>query len=134
MRYFGGNEDKQMNDIKTSEIIKGLEACLGNDNGCVDCPNRYRRDCTRELLRDSLEFINGQKAEIVRLKKINNDLTADNKQRYNAGAKDFVNALVERSASINSEGNRGYYVTSHRTVSTILKQLTEENEVGDDNG
>ena len=52
------------------EIVKALECCQSHTiTDCRDCPNRASGDnCVNELMRNALDLINRQKAEIERLK------------------------------------------------------------------
>lgn len=53
------------------EIIKGIEKCLYNVyfEGCPECPFQKNGDkCMNEMLRNALDLINRQQAEIERLK------------------------------------------------------------------
>ena len=52
------------------EIVKALECCQSHTiTDCRDCPNRASgHNCVNELMRNALDLINRQKAEIERLK------------------------------------------------------------------
>lgn len=54
-----------------AEIIKALECCINNNGICEDCPLLNKRnssiECTVELIRDALDLINRQRAEIEEL-------------------------------------------------------------------
>ena len=51
------------------EIIKGLECCY-TGHGCKDCPYYCgNEDCPELLIKDALDLINRQNAEIERWKK-----------------------------------------------------------------
>ena len=64
-----------------NEIIKALECC--NRNGsCFQCPYdrasfEHEPDCASVMTADALDLINRQKAEIERLKDLNNVLEID---------------------------------------------------------
>ncbi len=51
-----------------NEIIKALECCCG-DNGCFGCPYTENHGCRllRNPIKDALDLLNRQKAEIERL-------------------------------------------------------------------
>lgn len=55
-----------------NEIIKALECCCGDD-GCFGCPYTENHSCRllRNPIKDALDLINRQKAEIERLKENN---------------------------------------------------------------
>ena len=48
-----------------NEIIKALECCLSQNGECDNCP-QHSRTCVDDLLHQSLDLINRQKAEIER--------------------------------------------------------------------
>ena len=48
------------------EIIKALECCLSQNGECDKCP-QHSRNCVDDLLHQSLDLINRQKAEIEKL-------------------------------------------------------------------
>lgn len=86
-----------------NEIIKALKCCK-KGNTCSNCP--YNGKCTDEdfndnyLLKDVIDLINRQKAEIERLQK-HNSVVAH--KHYDDGIKEFaekVNELLERYSVI----------------------------------
>jgi hypothetical protein len=66
--------------MENNEIIKALECCSSQttENTCGNCPlfNIGRPDCYRTLAKHSLDLINRQKAEIERLTKENEKVSA----------------------------------------------------------
>ena len=59
--------------MKDSEIIKALECCACMDNNyCVHCPlyTDTSNKCSLVLMKNALDLINRQKAEIERLERI----------------------------------------------------------------
>lgn len=70
--------------IKTNQVIKALECCMG-EGDCVACP--CEKDCTDELHTAAIYLIKEQEKEIAGLKKhiariglLNSNLLADNKR------------------------------------------------------
>ena len=60
-----------------NEIIKAFEICESTSLGCVDCPYYSRKadeKCLPNLMRDVLDLINRQQAEIAELKEKNSGL------------------------------------------------------------
>lgn len=51
--------------MKDNEIIKALECCIKDD--CDNCPDTFG-NCEHNAMRNALDLINRQKAEIERLK------------------------------------------------------------------
>lgn len=45
------------------EIVKGLECCLTNESECEDCSYWSREHCSLDMIQDTLNLINRQKAE-----------------------------------------------------------------------
>ena len=70
-----GHIDPDANRITEKEIIKALECC-GNviTSSCKECSyhSTYNANCVRELMRNALDLINRQQAEIERLQTENN--------------------------------------------------------------
>lgn len=83
-----------------NEIIKTLECCnvLATGSGCKDCPlYNFEGTCSAEMINQTLDLINRQKAEIERLKKLLAESEAREmkaaKHFYKEGVKDFVKRL-----------------------------------------
>ena len=55
-----------------NEIIKALECCINDD--CDNCPDTFG-NCEHNAMRNALDLINRQKADIGRLQKINDSFT-----------------------------------------------------------
>ena len=60
---------------KIEKVIKGIEKCIAVPGMCRGCPyekcdevGRQLRDCSTDVLRDALELLKSQQAEIERLK------------------------------------------------------------------
>ena len=65
--------------MKDNEIIKALECCAKAD--CDNCPNTFG-NCEQNLLNDTIDLINRQKAEIQALREdVHNRKTRENKLR-----------------------------------------------------
>ena len=56
--------DKKLPD---SEIIKALECCVKETHTCLECPYTEFGQCEFLVMKDALDLINRQKAEIERL-------------------------------------------------------------------
>ena len=56
-----------------NEIIKALECCIKSDSrdDCMKCPlgKLFYQECSRDLMKDALDLINRQKAELDDLKR-----------------------------------------------------------------
>ena len=61
-----------------NEIIKALEHC--DKETCKDCPNEYQYDCKGKIMRNALDLINRQKAEVERLKHRKTELQIRNQE------------------------------------------------------
>ena len=55
-----------------NEIIKALECCINDD--CDNCPDTFG-NCEHNAMRNALDLINRQQADIERLQKINDSFT-----------------------------------------------------------
>ncbi len=84
-----------------NEIIKALETCCG-DNGCFGCP--YTKDYSCRLLRnpikDALDLINRQKAEIERLNYENLQTIASIKHLKAEAIKEFAERLKKETKGL----------------------------------
>ena len=86
------------------EIIKALEICTFNNRSCGDCLYKPETEdeaiCMDRLLKDALDLINRQQAEIERLKKCNEEwrqeLIQDRKE-YFANVKKYRDAIAEKN-------------------------------------
>ena len=63
--------------LTDNEIIKALEHCSGT-KGCSSCRCLKKDECVKWLMRDTLDLINRQKAEIERLQNYNENLLCMN--------------------------------------------------------
>ena len=87
---------------KDNEIIKALECCLaqGITSECERC--RDKIGCRDTLLRDALDLIKRQKAEIERLRKANESFSCMGKmysEIKSEGRKEFAERVKKRAAS-----------------------------------
>ena len=84
-----------------NEIIKALECCINDEVGitqCAVCPYHEIGDgdyCVQDLLQQSLDLINRQKAEIERLQK-EQDHFADIGKMYSEIKAEAVKEVIER--------------------------------------
>ena len=78
------------------EIEKALECCQSHTiTDCRDCPNRASGDnCVNELMRNALDLIKHQKAEVDKLQEVNADLNES--LRLAAEANKDLKAEIER--------------------------------------
>lgn len=62
--------------VEVEDIIKAIECCdIPSDIACEECPFYKNSDCTVDLAKENIDFINKQRAEIeeLRQKLIEND-------------------------------------------------------------
>ena len=82
------------------EIIKALECC-GNivDSTCKGCVyhETYNASCVVRLMRDALDLINRQQAEIDRYKGVIKILEKDVAAARNEGVKELAHQLIDKA-------------------------------------
>ena len=108
-----------------NEIIKALECCASDDYVCKICPmNKFRipdtGKCISKILRDTLDLINRQKAEILELQKRIINWRADMDYRpdeiKSEAIKEFGHFVIDRSKN-------GVICTSD--IPDLVKEMTE---------
>lgn len=88
-----------MGKLTDNEIIKALECCLSDIPPCITC--KYDNDtitcdeCMGELMKDALDLINRQKAEIERYKGVIKILEKDVKDAEGRAVKEFAHYLID---------------------------------------
>ena len=95
------------------EIIKALERCSRNKfNDCCGCPcfisdGRTPMQCMSDLMKNALDLINRQQAEIERLKKLLDEEEKKNlifaKRFYKEGVEEFAERLSNKIINTPSE-------------------------------
>ena len=51
--------------IKINNVIAGLKCCINaNDDGCEECPYRYKSPCQKTLWEDAIEVLNYKKEQV----------------------------------------------------------------------
>lgn len=132
------------------QIIKALEYCCGNertnDDECssgkcyqVDLPESREdgtRWCSQWLMRDALELINRQKAEIERLKRKNTFLLKKKCKESRTATKiikseaikEFAERLKEESYSNSDICGYTSTVVDVNSIDNLVKEMTEEKQ------
>lgn len=100
--------------MKDKEIIKALECCMSDNPPCTTC--KYDGDtitvdeCMGELMKDALDLINRQRAEIERLEETKNRLSynlqavLDERADHTEAVKEFAERLKKKKLHIEDEG------------------------------
>ena len=116
-------------------IIKALKCCLNVDSKCGDCHFSFERHfCKNALLKQTLDLINRQKAEIEisktksfkqQLKKELHRLTVEEIKAE--AIKDFAERLVH-TLVINNEENTEFFDFSYtlETIDNLVKEMIGE--------
>ena len=122
-----------------NEIIKALECCTAN-NRCDTCPRLGMNCCMNLLIRNALDLINRQKAEIERLEKerastaeycLRKELKTELKTAQSEIIKEFAERLKETiTNAINTYYNSnsgGYYLAEDviEDIDDLVKEMTE---------
>ena len=117
-----------MSKLTDAEIIKALECC-GNivDSTCKGCVyhETYNASCVVRLMRDALDLINRQKAEIESLKHRKTELQIRNQElqhEKSEAIKEFAEKLKEKATSTFYE-ERKYVDTED--IDNLVKETTE---------
>ena len=118
-----------MND---NEIIKALECC-GNivDSTCKGCVyhETYNASCVVRLMRDALDLINRQKAEIERLKHRKTELQIRNQELQHEKS-EAIKEFQHKSESILIKLYEEYHRIANKPNNAWFKRFTkEENEM-----
>ena len=107
------------------EIIQRLECCSVRF-ACKDCQyqptGEQQASCMDRLMKDALELINRQRAEIERLEKYNTDVAY---KHYDDGIKEFAERLIAMLAKYDMYGT--LYIVED--IDNLVKEM-----VGADNG
>ena len=101
-----------------NEIVKALECCVEYD--CRVC--RYDVNsaiCISNLMKDTLDLINRQKAEIERLQKYNTDVAF---KHYNDGIKEFAERLKA------DYKNKCMGLSFERCIDNLVKEMVGDME------
>lgn len=121
-----------------NEIIKALENC-GNVGECSKCPlNELGQGislCIPHLTRSALYLINRQKAELERLKSMNqskldiiHDVRADLETAKVEAIKEFAERLKEKmkNCAMYCSDKHTYYLIGYPLIDNLVKEMTEE--------
>lgn len=115
-----------MEKITDNEIIKALDCCSKmNCRGCVFW-EMHSAQCVSELLSNTLDFINRQKAEIERLRKENKILSANADTAFQDGLnenRDLFKKEVEHE--IKSEAIKEFVKRANGKLSCYIDQCGE---------
>ena len=111
-----------------NEIIKALECC-GNivDSTCKECAyhETYNASCVVRLMRNALDLINRQKAEIESLKHRKTELQIRNQElqhEKSEAIKEFAEKLK------NCFAISGDYLDIINIIDNLVKEMTEVSE------
>ena len=51
--------------MKIDNVIAGFKCCINaNDDGCEECPYRYKSPCQKTLWEDAIEVLNYKKEQV----------------------------------------------------------------------
>lgn len=110
--------------IKTDQVIKALECCMG-EGDCVACP--CKKDCTDELHTAAIYLIKEQEKEIAGLRKhiagiglLNSKLLADNK-RLEEELEHFKTRIEVRAHLKNIDEMHTVEIDTKRVIHRALK-------------
>ena len=104
-----------------------MEFCFANtDVDCGKCAyNECDGNCVDGLIKDALDYINRQKAEIDRLKKANQSLVEHLKKSRKQLQTSKAEAIKEALSRVETELGE-YYMAKHLVVGTVLDKVRKE--------
>ena len=114
-----------------NEIIKVIKHCINKT--CVNCKredNEYHSadSCRYALLKDALDLINRQKAEIEEWKRIATNRTEEMYQIGYAAIKEFAERLKKVGTKV--EGGKGFegvfVMANNFQIDNLVKEMTEQ--------
>ena len=111
-----------------NEIIKALECC-GNivDSTCKECAyhETYNASCVVRLMRNALDLINRQKAEILELQKRIINWRADMDYRPDEIKSEAIKEFAKRLKENYYFTDRWGKIIPKSTVDDLIKEMTE---------
>lgn len=113
-----------------NEIIKGLKCCNREKTvgDCDNCPYNEGEGCLTELIEDTLDLINRQKEEIVRLKKIQqvqaNRIVEERGRRY-----ELANTVGMQIKAAISEAIREYAEKLKENLAVDCDRVCERSDL-----
>lgn len=110
--------------VMDNAIVKALECCGGKGGECGECPYEGVKDCDCEdlLLRNALDLIKRQQAEIDRLTDDNKDLNA----RYLLLDLGVASVRAEAHKEFAEQLKLRFIASSLQdTIDEIIKEMTE---------
>ena len=119
--------------LTDNEIIKALECCTGDFEGCASCP-LYDHCCDRgyKLIYYALDLINRQKAEIERLKGLKkhhqeliNELNKGIAEAKAEAIKEFAERLKKNKLHVEDEGQIFKMVHCY-DIDNLVKEMVGE--------
>ena len=121
--------DKKLTD---NEIIKALECC-GNivDSTCKGCVyhETYNASCVVRLMRDALDLINRQKAEIESLKHRKTELQIRNQELQHEKS-EAIKEFAERLKTYKMQPfNYDRYLVPLVAIDEAVKEMTGQNDL-----
>lgn len=109
-----------------NEIIKALECCINDD--CDNCPDTFG-NCEHNAMRNALDLINRQKAEIERLTKANERFAEEFDSYYAYVKSEAIKEFAERL-------KKGAYpfpcaigvenAVTIRAINDLVEEMTED--------
>ena len=113
-----------------NEIIKALEWHLNSDvkdcEGCSYKPNKPYGMCVEVLLRDALDLINRQKAEIESLNERERILIYHVAVERENAIKEFAERLKQLSCFYDLDNYHSFEAIDVEDVDSLVKEMTEE--------
>ena len=115
--------------LTDEEIMKALEWHLNDDEkDCTGCSYKERKligNCVEYLLKDSLDLINRQKAEIENLDRANLQLMAIMEMAQSEARKEFAERLKKKATYYRCRDGIKYAV-SISDIDNLLKEMEGE--------
>ena len=109
-----------------NEIIKALECC--KNKRCVNCPYDDIADtfseCSAKLVKDALDLINRQKAEIENKNRQIGELVSFQRFCERKAIKEFAEKLL--STKIKPESPWDDFFVTETAINDLVKEITEE--------
>lgn len=111
---------------KDEEIIKALEYCT-SPKVTEECPRQPKGvtcndGCEFLLMKDALDLINRQQAEIERLRTMNSELNIGIKKLKEFAAKEFAERLNKHSVYVD---DYDCFMVSAESIDNLVKEMTE---------
>ena len=114
-----------------NEIIKALECCNrpANQTSCDDCPYQFStKKCSNLLIKDAIDLINRQQAEIEELKTQRRVLAFLYKEERKRRKTDKAEAIKEFVERLKGHSNGEFIFTTVKLVENLVKEMVGDNK------